>query len=330
VELSIIIVNWNSACFVRECLRSIRRHASEFSYEVIVIDNASFDGCDKVLREETPEGIYLQSDTNLGFAKANNRAFQISHGENLLFLNPDTELVGSAIPSLLKALQLPQAGAAGARLLNSDGSLQMSCIQSFPTVLNQVLDSDFFRAHFPRSSLWGTKAFYSPSRQPEIVEVISGACLMVKRSVFEAVGGFTEKYFMYSEDLDLCFKIRRAGYRAYYQPEAEVVHHGGTSTSQAKSNFSNVMMRESVYRFLRLNQGALSAALYRAGMTGTAILRLLCALPASVFAGRRIVRHGAGSFRKWRAILRWSLGLEPWTRNSGEDAMRLDHPAHSG
>jgi GT2 family glycosyltransferase len=182
-------------------------------------------------------------------------------------------------------------------------------------VLNQFLDSDFLRGQFPRSSLWGTAAFLSDGCRPEVVEVVSGACVMVKRSVFEQVRGFTERYFMYGEDLDLCFKIRRAGCCVYYLPQTAIVHHGGGSTRQGVNRFSSVMMRESVYRFLRFNRGLPSAAAYRGAMAGSALLRVLLILPLLIVARNRVVKNGPGSLHKWLAILRWSIGMETWARN---------------
>src|SRR5882672_11018398 len=146
MDLSIIIVNWNSAGYVRRCVRSIRRHTRELKYEIIVIDNASFDSCDAALKEDNDDARFIQSRENLGFARANNRAAEAAGGSTLLFLNPDTEVTDASILRLYRALrEIPDAGIVGARLLNGDGTLQTSCIQSFPTVINQVLDNDWLR-----------------------------------------------------------------------------------------------------------------------------------------------------------------------------------------
>ena len=308
-ELSIIVVNWNSADFLRECVLSIQQHTKDVSYEIIVIDNASFDGCDKALKEYAPDVIYIQSDKNLGFAKANNYAFRASRGTSVLFLNPDTEIIGPAIGILYRALQqLPTAGAVGARLLSANCELQTNCIQSFPTILNQALDCEYFRKKWPESPMWGTKAFLNGHNNAEEVEGICGACLMVTRDTFHRVGGFSEDYFMYAEDMDLCHKIREAGYRNYYVPEAEVVHFGGNSSKQAPSNFSSVMMRESTWRFLRKARGDLYGSCYRVAMFLSAFCRLAL-LGVSVLA-QPTLRQGQASttsFRKWWAILGWSL-----------------------
>jgi GT2 family glycosyltransferase len=312
VDVSIIIVNWNSKAFLRQCLTSLSVYRSHLAFEVIVVDGGSFDGCGEMLAREFAGVIFIQSIRNIGFARANNLGFRRSHGRNLLFLNPDTELIENAIDIICARLDsLPDAGAVGCRLLNSDRSLQTSCIQAFPTVLNQALDSEYLRKRFPCWRLWGTAGFAADTEQPQVVEVISGACLLVKRSAFERVGGFTETYFMYGEDLDLCFKLHRAGYRTYYVPGTTVVHHGGGSTQQAKNGFSNIMMRESVYQFKRTHHGWGSAVLYRLAMAITSVVRLLFIVPL-LLAGDTLVKHGAGSLKKWWSILRWCLGLESW------------------
>ncbi len=307
-DLSVIIVNWNSAEFVRGCVRSIRQLTTGLACEIIVVDNASYDGCDKILQADNLEVTYLQSDRNLGFAKANNLAFEASRGASLLFLNPDTEMVGLAILTLHRALhQLPEAGAVGAKLLTRDGSLQKSCIQSFPTILNQVLDSEYLVRKWPRSKLWGMAPLYRPTSHPEAVEMISGACMMLKREVFQKVGRFSEDYFMYTEDADLCYKVSRAGWKNYYVPEATVVHFGGGSSQQMLNNFSALMMRESIWRFLRKTRGNLYGAGYRWSMLLAACCRLGLLGFLAPFQRLRRQPPSTDSFRKWSAILRWSV-----------------------
>jgi N-acetylglucosaminyl-diphospho-decaprenol L-rhamnosyltransferase len=317
LELSIIIVNWNSAAFVRQCVSSIRSETTGLTYEILVIDNASFDGCEKMLSAHDPAVRYLQSQKNVGFARANNLAFEAARGASLLFLNPDTEVAGPAIQRLHRALrELPAAGVVGARLLNGDGSLQTTCIQSFPTIVNQMLDFECLRRLWPESELWGMAPLHRTGRGVDEVEVVSGACLMIGREMFERVGRFSEDYFMYAEDLDLCHKVRRAGGKNYYVPEASVVHFGGSSSSShATSNFSSVMMRESVWRFLRKTRGEFYGLSYRGSILVAACCRLgLLGACFPLQALRRRQRVWSGSFRKWWAILLWSLRRVEWVK----------------
>lgn len=312
MDLSIIIINWNSKDYLRGCLKSIAVNISDLKFEILVIDNASYDGSAQMVAVEFPHVSFIQSDRNLGFSGGNNRAVRQAKGSFLLFLNPDTIMEEDALLTLVQTLRrLPDGAIAGARLLNTDRTLQTSCVQSFPTILNQVLGSDLLYRWFPRSTLWGMAALFEASKEPEPVEVISGACLMIKREIFERVGGFDEHYFMYSEDVDLCFKIYQIGFKSYYVPAASVIHHGGGSSQKARSAFSNVMLRESVYRFMRLHQGWLAAFFFRLFIGLSALLRLPMALLMSLF------QRGGGSgarvsVRKWISILRWSCGMEAW------------------
>ena len=318
MELSIIIVNWNSKDYLRKCLASVVAETRGLEYEIIVIDAASYDGCGTMLREHYPNVRFIQAEKNLGFAWANNQAFAASKGKCVLFLNPDTELRGPAVNILHRALRvLPNAGAVGGKLLNSDGSIQTSCIQSFPTILNQILDVEPLRARFPRSRLWGMAALFGTAQAPEEVEAISGACVMLKRSVFESAGRFSEDYFMYAEDLDLSYQVRRAGFRNYYVPAGVVVHHGGGSSKQSTSDFSVVMMRESVWRFLRKTRGHAYGLSFCAAMLVSSLLRLGMLILVLPVRGMHMNPPVSSSFKKWTAIFRWSLGLKSGIKDYG-------------
>ena len=314
VELSVIIVNWKSCEFLRKCMASLFASAWEPSWEVVVIDNASYDGCGEMLAAEFPRARFLQSQENLGFAGANNVAFNDSVGMYVLFLNPDTEVVGTAVQTMLSFLRAtPDAGAVGVRLLNTDLTLQTSCIRRFPTILNQALDFDVLRRAFPRASLWGMRPLFAGDNVVAAVQAISGACLMVTREAFDQVGQFDTRYFMYSEDVDLCYKLQAAGRRNYYMGAATVIHHGGKSTDNQETGFSAVVMRESRWQFLRQTRGAGYAAAYRmsVGLVAVARLSLLAAFfGATLGAFRRASLRAA--LLRWHKILRWSLGLEGW------------------
>jgi GT2 family glycosyltransferase len=320
-QLSVIVVNWNSRDFLRRCLASLNAHCHDVSLEVIVVDSGSFDGCEAMLGVEFPATRFIQSKKNIGFAKANNLGAHSARGQFLLFLNPDTELTENSIRIMLdKLTALPQAGAIGCKLLNSDHTLQTSCIQAFPTVFNQVINSEFLRRRFPDWRTWGNAILHAEPPRTGRVEVLSGACIMANREAFEAVGGFTEQYFMYGEDADLCFKIARSGRIVYYTPETSIIHHGGGCSRQAKNNFSNVMLRESIYRFLKLNRGPLSASVYRGSMAISSVIRLPLIFLLLPISGSRVIRHGSGSLGKWLSILRWGLGLESWVQTYPEPA----------
>ena len=315
--LSIIIVNWKSCDFLRKCIQSIDSNKGSLMLEVVVVDNASYDGSKEMLAREFPSVIFVQNDKNEGFAHANNLGYRHSHGRNLLFLNPDTEVIGDALTRLVTVVEtIPDAGVIGARLLNDDSTLQTSCVQAFPSILNQVLDSDAFRQAFPKSSLWGNRVIFEPNARPVSVEAISGACIMIKRSVFEKVNLFSTDYFMYSEDLDLCFEVARAGWKNYYVSDAEIIHYGGRSSSaKPESNFSTVMMRESLQLFFRIRRGRLHAVAYRWAIGVAAVCRVAF-IGAMVLVSSSTPRKATlgAAFTKWVGVLRWSVGLEGWVK----------------
>ena len=311
MDVSIVIVNWISKDFLGPCLRSVERHARGIEHEVIVIDSGSFDGCAEMLAAEFPQVRFLQSEANLGFAGANNAACRHARGSRILFLNPDTELESPAVARMAEHLdRTPDAGAVGCRLLNGDGSIQTCCVQSFPTILGQLLNSELLLRRFPRWQIWGMPTLLEPRAEPARVDVVSGACLMVRRADFERVGGFSEDYFMYAEDVDLCHKLKQAGLVNYYLPGATVRHYGGGCTDKAPSEFSVVMMRDSIWRFLRKSRGASYGAAYRAAMVVSALSRLALLLPLyPLHLAWRRAPSPRPSARKWLAILAWSTGI---------------------
>jgi GT2 family glycosyltransferase len=312
MDLSVIIVNWKSKEYLRKCITSILAGTQGIEFEIVVIDNASFDGCDEMLRGCHPQVRFIQSERNLGFSKANNAAFQTTCGRYVLFLNPDTELVASAVNIILKHLQeLPNAGAVGCKVLNGDKTVQTSCVQSFPTILNKLLNSELLRALWPKSSLWGNASLFDGNSGPVEVEAITGACVMLKRSVFQQVDMFSEDYFMYTEDIDLSYKVRQAGYRNYYVPDAQIIHFGGGSSKNAPTNFSTVMMQESICRYFQKTRGNFYVSCYRALMLLSALFRiatLAIMFPIACASNQR--SSWSCSFKKWRTIFCWCLNME--------------------
>ncbi|MGA7795789.1 MAG: glycosyltransferase family 2 protein [Candidatus Acidiferrales bacterium] len=333
IDLSIIIINWKCVAYTRQCLASIYANAGGLSCEVIVVDNASYDGCDAMVKSDFPQVAFLQSDRNLGFAGANNLAFAQSQGRNVLFLNPDTEVQGEALQILLSTLEsLPHAGMAGARLLNSDFTLQTTCVVALPSILNQAMSSNYLRRTFPKWRTWGMRPLFVDGNSPRPVEAISGACMMGKREVLEQVGAFRTDYFMYAEDMDLCAKIAEAKWKIYYVPDARIVHHAaGSSSSRRESNFSSIMLRESLIRFMEFHRGRRYAFVYRcstAFMAAFRLLLLLWAFPMAIHP--KGYSSWSRSFSKWFDLLRWAMGATRWVSQQHtvrSTSFRKDCPA---
>jgi GT2 family glycosyltransferase len=315
--LSIIIVNWNSKEYVRNCLSSIVATIAGIEYEIIVVDSGSFDGCGEMVERNFPQVRFVQSGANVGFARANNLGARYARGQVLFLLNPDTEVRGNAIEQLYARFhELPRPGVIGCRLLNSDGSIQTSCVQPFPTIPNQILNCQLLQRWFPKIRIWWTALTFKDSTSPVPVEAVSGACMLIDRRLFDLVEGFSDDFFMYGEDLDLCYKTRAAGFTNYHVPEVEIVHHGGGSTQH--SRFSEVMMKESVRRLLSKTHGSVYSLGYRCAITGAAAARLgvlLFVFPAALIRRRR--PGWLAAFARWSSVLRWGVGLENWVREYG-------------
>jgi GT2 family glycosyltransferase len=330
MDLSIIIVNWNSIDFTRDCIASIREAVHGLDYEIVVVDNASHDDCSCVLSDACVPIKLVNSRANLGFAGANNLAFEHSTGDKLLFLNPDTLVKDDAIQKMAAHLDsTPEIGAVGCRLLNRDFTVQTTSVQPFPTIWNQLFALEGIQRRWPRWSVLGIQSLAANNADAgSEVEVVSGACIMVKRRVFAGVGGFSTEYFMYAEESDLCYRIRQAGWIIKHLDSARIVHFGGGSSKTQGSTFSDVVMRESIFNLLRKFRGVAYAHLYRMALLFSAAIRLalltpLLVLPSSLLDRAVVLK----AFRKWRSIARWSLGLEPWARDLSKTTSAVLRPS---
>lgn len=227
--LSIIIVNWNTRELLADCLRSVYATLEGLSGEVFVVDNASSDGSATMVRERFPQACLVQNGRNLGYARANNQALDRCRGRYALLLNSDTLVEPGAFQALVAFMDANEhAGACGPRLLNHDGTLQPSCHPLLTTSREfwrlVLLDRVWPLASY-RMARW-------PVDEPREVEVIKGACLLLRRSALAAVGLLDERYFIYTEEMDLCYRLAQAGWSLWWVPQSRVVHYGASSTSQ--------------------------------------------------------------------------------------------------
>lgn len=255
-DVSIIIVSWNTRSYLARCLAAIPRAAGTPAIEIIVVDNGSTDGTQAMLAEEFPNVRLIQSQENLGFGRANNVGARASRGRALLLLNSDCELLPGALPTMVGALDRDASlGGVLCRLLNADGTLQPSVHRSFPSPWSLV--GELFFLSSLRYAVYRSPALHASllrrtiraHRHAHDVAWGGAACMLVRRDVFEAIGGFDERYFMYCEDMDLCKRIRDAGYRLRYLPGASAVHHWGRSTAQRPAVMLREACRSRVYYF---------------------------------------------------------------------------------
>jgi GT2 family glycosyltransferase len=252
VDLSIIIVNWNTKEYLLHCIDSILQKKGSISMEIIVIDNGSRDRSGEEVKRQFPGLRLIENGRNLGFARAVNQGLRVSSGRYLLLLNPDTQLREGAIEKLVSFMEShAEAGVAGAQLLNGDGSKQNS-IANFPSLTTELLNKNLLRRLFPKKFPGKEKDY------PEPIEVDSviGACMMVRRDVLDQVGLLDEDYFLFLEETDWCYRIKRTGWRIYHVPQAEVYHFQGKSAEAVKKE-ARVEFYRSRYHFFKKNRGQL-------------------------------------------------------------------------
>ena len=235
MDLSIIIVNYNVKEFLQNLLHSIDKAAQNISHEIIIVDNASDDGSIEFLQQKFPKVKLIINKENLGFGKANNIGMKAAKGKYLLLLNPDTLLSENLLHEMITFLdRTPEAGMTGCKILNPDGTLQLACRRSFPGPWTSFCKVTGLSTLFPKSKLFARyNLTYLDENQTYEVDAISGSFMMMRREVYEKTGGFDEDFFMYGEDLDLCYRIQKEGYKVFYVHSAQIIHYKGESTKRS-------------------------------------------------------------------------------------------------
>ncbi len=268
MDVAFIIVAWNVRELLRQCLQSIRRQTADGgppqSSAVIVVDNASSDGTVEMLRAEFPAVRVIENTKNLGFGRANNQALALAQGRYFFLLNPDTELRVGALRALVEYADAhPRVGIIGPQLFYGDGTPQPSR-RRFPTLATAFLESTKLQQWFPRNRAL-TRYYMGDTRDDatQAVDWLNGSALFVRRAVYEQVGGFDERFFMYSEELDWCRRAKEAGWQIVYLPTAQVTHYEGKSSEQAVAR-RDIAFNTSKVRYFRKYHGARFAAVLRA------------------------------------------------------------------
>jgi GT2 family glycosyltransferase len=235
LDLSIIIVNYNVKEFIQNLLHSIVKAGAGLQYEVIIIDNASNDGSVEFIKEKFPNVKLIVNSVNRGFSRANNQGLKISKGEYLLLLNPDTILREDTLKRMIDFFhQNPETGLAGCKILNPDGTLQLACRRSFPSPWTSFCKVTGLGSYFPKSRLFARyNLTYLDENQTYEVDAVSGSFMMLKREAYEKIDGLDEQFFMYGEDLDLCYRVQKAGYKVFYVHDTQIIHYKGESTKRS-------------------------------------------------------------------------------------------------
>ncbi|HVS94940.1 MAG TPA: glycosyltransferase family 2 protein [Puia sp.] len=230
--LSVIIVNYRVRYFLELCLHSLQKALRGIESEILVVDNYSADGSLEQLRPLFPGVTFLANDENLGFSKANNQALRIATGNYILFLNPDTVVPEDFAHRCLSFLETtPGIGGLGVRMVDGSGRFLKESRRGVPTPWVAFSRLSGLSALFPKSRRFSSYYLgYLPADKTQPAAVLSGACLWVSRGIVTALGGFDEQFFMYAEDIDLSYRLERAGYRNYYLADTTIVHFKGEST----------------------------------------------------------------------------------------------------
>ncbi|MCB0193226.1 MAG: glycosyltransferase family 2 protein [Anaerolineae bacterium] len=274
MDLSIIIVSWNTRDLLLQCLESVYQESQTFPHlqiETWVVDNASTDDSVLQVKNKYPWVKLILNQDNVGFAGGNNQAIQQSTGRHVLLLNPDTVIKRDGLRSLVDFMDShPQAGAAGSMLLNPDETLQTSCYPA-PT-----LSREFWRLfHLDAIRPYGVyhMSNWDTNKHRE-VDVVQGASLILRKEALDQVGLLDDTYFMYTEEVDLCYRLQKKGWLLYWVPQSKVIHYGGQSTQQVATKMF-LCLYESKLIFIRKHHGWLAAQAYKLTLGLATITRLL-------------------------------------------------------
>jgi GT2 family glycosyltransferase len=263
VRLSIAIVNWNTSELLRKCLESIYRFAPAFDFEVIVVDNASNDFEKAAFATQFPQARFIVNEENIGYAEGNNQAIARSTGEFVLLLNPDTEIKEDSLTRLVSFMETrPDASAAGCRLVRPDGTVERSC-RSFPKPWPVTSEFLGLSRLFSRSRFFGgyRMTWFNYDKMIEVDQPM-GSCLILSHRAWDAVGTFDKVFPIFFNEVDWCYRAKQAGWKVYFTPDAEVIHHGGASTKQVRPIMRSESHR-SLERFYRKHyQGRLFGPVY--------------------------------------------------------------------
>jgi len=270
-DISIIIVSYNVQDLLQKCLESIYASKIQCSFEIIVVDNASSDQSGELIQKRYPQIKWIQNQENKGFAAANNQGIRLANGAFIWLLNPDTEITPEALDSLKHVIEGDSLiGACGSKLINLDGSLQISCYP-FPTLGREFVRMFHLEGLIPNTSYpmdqWDSQNIYP-------VDNLQGASLLLRKSALEEVGNLDEAFFVYTEEVDLNYRLKKAGWKIYWVPYSIVVHHGGQSTKQNKTAMFLELYKTKI-QFFRKHYGKVTTALYKFVLYFASLTRIL-------------------------------------------------------
>ena len=308
--VSVVIVSFNTREMTLSCIRSIIEQTTQHAYEIIIVDNNSRDGSPAAIRQEFPQVTLMEVRENLGFAGANNMAARHAHGQRLLLLNPDTVVLNGAIDEILAyADRTPEARLWGGRAVFPDGTVNASCWNDM-TLWSSLCRAIGLAWAFPKSRLFNPESIHTrgPIEKERRVDVVVGCFLLIDKPLWDQLGGFNRKFFMYGDEVDLCIRARNLGAQPRITPNATIIHYGGGSEPSSEEKLIKVFKGR--VTVMEEHWVPAAARLGRWMLLATAGIRvigsLVCHAPQRPGAGLD------GRTDVWRAVFRrrveWSNG----------------------
>lgn len=238
-KLSVVIVNYNVKHFIEQCLFSVLKASENIACEVFVVDNNSVDGSVTLIKEKFPQVKLIVNKTNTGFSVANNQALKLATGQYVLLLNPDTVVQEDTFTKILDFMDAhPEAGGLGVKMLDGQGNFAPESKRGLPTPEVSFYKMFGFARFFPKSKRFGKYHLtYLPENEVNEIDVMSGAFMLIRKEVLDKIGLLDETFFMYGEDIDLSYRIKKAGYKNYYFPDTQIIHYKGESTKRSSLNY---------------------------------------------------------------------------------------------
>jgi GT2 family glycosyltransferase len=311
--LTVIIVSYNVARDLRECLASV--YASRFSggLQVIVVDNASDDDTVSSVRREFPEVELVCNPSNVGFPKANNQALALARGTFILFLNPDTEVMADTMAACVAYLrEHPDVGLLGCQVRYPDGTIQYECARNYPSLDAMLWEALYLHMLFPRNRMFGkTRMSYWDHQGSREIPCLLGAFMLTRHSILADIGGMDESVFMFMEDIDLCYRIHHAGWKVFYLADYSIIHKVGRSQKSYQGSLRSTNA-EAKYAFFRKHSGPVAASACRLIFLMESIFRLTVSVLlfpiVTAFPGAKEPLRRSWAINDHWQLLRWALG----------------------
>lgn len=279
MQLSIIIVNYNVKYFIEQALKSVQKAAAGLDVEIIVVDNNSVDGSVQMIREAFPDVVLIANDKNVGFSVANNQGIQTAKGKYVLLLNPDTIVSENTFQTTIEFMEAhPKAGALGVKMYDGKGIYLPESKRGLPTPATALYKMTGLSALFPKSKIFNRYYLgHLSDNEVHEIEILAGAFMLMRKSVLEEIGLLDETFFMYGEDIDLSYRILKAGYKNYFFPHTQIIHYKGESTKKGSLNYVR-MFYNAMIIFARKHFTSNKAKFYILGIQIAIYLRAFIAI----------------------------------------------------